>query len=102
MITKNICLICGWDQLTDSPYSGEHQIGSDEICPSCGFQFGYSDDGSASGEYPMEWTKEMIISNYRQKWIIEGMKWWSRSLLNPKPLNWDPKEQLKNICINLE
>ena len=100
---SNICPICEWDQLTEPPYSGEHLVGSDEICPSCGFQFGYSDDGAASGRYPLEWTREMIVLDYRQKWIDNGMKWrFPNDPFYPRPQNWNPEEQLKNIGINLE
>ncbi|UPY81067.1 hypothetical protein FH581_022705 (plasmid) [Leptospira weilii] len=81
-----ICLVCGFNELEEQPYV--NNSGSYEICPCCGFQFGVSDDDAG-----------FTHDNWRQKWIFEGMKWWSRG--SHSPPNWDPKEQLKRIGIFL-
>ena len=36
---ENICPVCGYDGL-DEPAFDERGVGSDDICPCCGFQFG--------------------------------------------------------------
>ena len=74
-----LCLVCGFPELEESPISKECG-GSYEICPSCGFQFGYHPEES--------------ILDWRKKWIDYGMPWQSGG---PKPKNWDPMAQLKNI-----
>lgn len=95
---SNICPVCGWNALTELPYD-EYGVGSDEICPSCGFQFGYSDDGFASGDYSGDWTREQITDDYRKKWTDGGMKWWSPN--QPSPADWNPSDQLKSIGVDL-
>jgi len=57
--------------------------GSNEICPSCGFEFGVSDDD-------LGYTYE----EWRRGWIEEGMLWWSTGI-EPPPDGWDPEEQLR-------
>lgn len=79
-----VCPICGFDDLFESPYD-ENGLGSYEICPCCGFQFGNDD-------YP---DKEKQIHQWRATWISNGHKWFSDSRQPPK--NWDWKNQLKNI-----
>jgi len=64
-------------------------LGSLEICSSCGYQFGYDDD-----------SEEISHEEWRQKWIKNGMKWWSRGVEQPK--EWDAKKQLQNISIFLK
>lgn len=64
----NICPVCFYGGLYAPPYD-ENGIGSDEICPRCGFQFGCDD-------YP---DKETQISAWREKWEEEGCKWFSKS-----------------------
>ena len=40
-IVPNICPACGYDGLEEPPWTDGSA--SDEICPSCGIQFGYED-----------------------------------------------------------
>lgn len=82
------CPVCGYN-LGFSPWNGSSP--SDEICPSCGIQFGYDD--SAGGDLE---KRSMIYKKWRQDWINNGMKWYSK---NDKPKDWDPKQQLDNIKI---
>lgn len=79
---KNICLVCGYDELFEPPYD-EEGIASDEICPSCGFHFGYDDDFEKS-----------IYNEWRNKWLNSGCKWFSNG--RKQPINWNPHEQIKN------
>ena len=83
---KHICPVCGFPGLDELAYD-ENKNGSYEICPSCGFEFGVTDDDQG-----------FSIQDWRKQWIEKGMKWWSEDTeYNPQPQNWDPKEQLKNI-----
>lgn len=63
---KNICPVCNYDKLFVPPY--DDSIGSDEICPCCGFQFDCND-------FP---NKKNQIKLWREKWIEEGCKWFSK------------------------
>ncbi len=79
------CPVCGYPKLTEVPRT-HASGGSYEICPSCGFQFGVSDD---DGGFTYE--------QWREKWREAGMKWSSKQ---KAPLDWDPKAQLKTILRN--
>lgn len=74
------CPVCGWPNLHEPPRSTSGG-GSYEICPSCGFEFGVTDDDEG-------YTYEQ----WRDKWIKEGMQYWSS---RQPPSNWDPVEQLR-------
>lgn len=78
------CPVCGYGGLYDPPYN-ERGVGSDEICPCCGFQFGYDD-------YP---EGPLAFKKWRQKWMEEGCIWFSKG--RPSPDNWNAKEQLKTV-----
>ena len=39
---KYTCPVCAFDGLKEAPY-GPHQEPSYEICPNCGFEFGFDD-----------------------------------------------------------
>jgi transcription elongation factor Elf1 len=78
---SHICPVCGYSSLKSAAYKNE--IGSFEICSSCGYQFEVTDmDEGITHE---EW---------RKRWIDGGMKWWSPK---PVPSNWNPEQQLKNL-----
>ena len=81
---KYECPVCGYDELAESPRSSSGG-GSYEICPSCGFQFGVSDDD--------EGTSYQV---WRERWIERGMAW--TSVGRPKPADWDPAKQLERVA----
>jgi len=84
-----VCPVCGYDGLIEPAWDGKNA--SDEICPSCGTQFGYHDasGGSAAG-------REAIYSRRRNQWIEQGMPWHSLAA-EPPPNNWDPGSQLQRV-----
>jgi hypothetical protein len=78
---KYSCPACHWPNLEEAP-RGKSGGGSYEICPSCGFQPGVSDDDD--GVTPATW---------RKVWIKRGMPW--SSVGRPAPAGWNPGEQVK-------
>lgn len=79
-----VCLICGYNQLTEPPYDADGNP-SYEICPCCGFEFGFDDK-----------SEGIFYTEYRKDWIKNGAVCFNKKL---KPLNWDVKQQLRNIDI---
>jgi len=77
------CPICGCRELEKPPRS-ETTGGSYEICPCCGFEFGYHDEDQGISD--QEW---------RRRWVAMGMPWFDRS--TRPPLGWDPVEQLRRL-----
>jgi len=78
------CPVCGYVGLYEPPRSLETGAGSDEICPSCGFQFGFDDD-----------DRGISYEQWRQKWRDSGMRWFSTG--RKPPDGWDPSEQLARV-----
>jgi hypothetical protein len=78
-----LCPVCGYSGLYEIPRTKDGG-GSYEICPSCGFQFGVSDD-----------DRHITHAQWRKTWINNGMLW--RSNATPPPPHWDPKRQLQNL-----
>jgi len=79
---KYTCPVCGFPALTEPPRSRSGG-GSYEICPSCGFQFGVTDD-----------DRHMTYAQWRERWRAGGMKW---SSLQKPPHGWDPAAQLAKL-----
>ncbi len=79
MKKHHTCPVCGFPKLQEEPRTRAGG-GSFEICPSCGFQFGVSDD-----------DKGFTYEEWREQWQAEGMIW---SSLQPLPHGWDPRKQL--------
>ena len=77
------CPACGFPNLAEIPRTDECG-GSYEICPSCGFQFGVSDD-----------DRGITYDEWRKTWIKQGMPW--NSIGIKPPPNWNPQEQLRHI-----
>ena len=67
------CPVCGYNQLEDPP-------AYDEICPSCGTQFGYHDHRRTHKEL-------------RLLWIRRGAIWHSK--VDAIPIKWNPIRQLR-------
>ena len=80
------CPVCGYADLDDPPRSERTGGGSYEICESCGFQFGVSDDDEG-------YTYE----SWRTQWVARGMPW---SSVNRPPARWDPAAQLAQLSRN--
>jgi hypothetical protein len=76
-----VCPVCGYPNLRREPYTNAGG-GSYEICWSCGFEFGVSDDADG-------FTHE----SWRARWVSMGMPWDSAELRSP-PEGWDPQAQL--------
>lgn len=81
-----VCPVCRFPDLYEQPVYEDGGV-SDEMCPSCGFQFGYDGNSESSFE---EW---------RLDWISRGMPWSSRGI--PRPSDWNPEAQLRNLRDNL-
>ena len=79
------CPICGYIGLDEQPYD-ENRCASYEICPCCGFEFGF-DDGDQRNTF----------EQYRAKWISSGAQWFSPK---KQPKNWNLEEQLNNLKKN--
>ena len=83
-----VCPVCGYDGLDDEPRPAVGG-GSFEICPSCGFQFGVSDD-----------DKGFTFEVWRKEWIDSGLKW-DKGRSAP-PSGWDPVQQVARIGVLLK
>ena len=77
---KHTCPVCGWPELHEPPRR-ESGGASFEICPCCGFEFGFDDDDQGR-----------TYKQARARWIDGGMTWWSTS--RPAPPGWHPAPQL--------
>ena len=77
-----VCPVCGFP--LDRPAWDALSGPSEEICPSCGIQFGYSD---AAGGDPVR--RQEIYKSWRRKWVEGGMKWHFAGIEEP-PAGWDP------------
>ncbi len=87
-----LCPVCGYD-LGLLPWSDDSP--SDEICPSCGIQFGYDD---AIGLREPN-AREAVYARWRAQWLDRGMPWSSHGRV--PPVHWDPVLQLRGIGIEL-
>lgn len=76
MSKKYTCPVCEYNQLTEEPFNKKNEP-SYEICPCCGFEFGFNGDNKHT------------FNKYRQEWIKEGCPWFMDQL---KPKNWKYKE----------
>lgn len=78
------CPVCGYPELTELPRP-ELGGGSFEICPSCGFQFGVTDD-----------DRGITFEEWRKRWIEGGMRWRFEET-EDSPDGWDPEAQLRTL-----
>jgi hypothetical protein len=81
----NTCPVCGFPGLDAPPWVDGSP--SDEICPSCGIQFGYDDAAGGRAD-----RRAAIYERWRSEWIARGMPWSSGG--RPRPPGWDPQAQL--------
>lgn len=81
----HICPICGYDGLAEDPGPSSRFWGSQEICASCGWQFGYNNPAQ--------------IERYRAEWIEAGAKWFTPSR---QPLHWNINAQLARIGLAVD
>jgi hypothetical protein len=82
------CPVCGYLNLTEPPWDDGSP--SDEICPSCGMQFGYDDAAGADAG-----KRQAIYLSRREAWRAAGYPWFSRS--RQPPAGWDPGKQLEAV-----
>lgn len=82
MSEKYICPVCGFNKLNELPFDKNGEP-SHEICPCCGFEFGFNEVHGAGG-----------FNVFRVRWIQSGAKWFMPAA---KPLRWDLKKQLENL-----
>lgn len=83
MADRYTCPACGYPCLTRPPRS-QSGGGSYEICLSCGFEYGVTDDDEGYS-----------YSTWRAKWVGNGMPW--QSVGHEAPPNWNPQQQLDNL-----
>lgn len=83
----NYCFVCKYEGLYESPYD-DRGVPSEEICPCCGFHYGFDDDDDDDDK-----EKEELYNRWREKWIVEGYKWFSKGRLPSE--DWNPVEQMK-------
>lgn len=76
------CPVCGFDKLQEIPFDKKNNP-SYEICPCCGFEFGFEGDNS-----------KHTFNQYREQWLEEGAKWFRE---DAKPKDWTLKKQLENL-----
>lgn len=79
------CPVCGYPNLSEPPRSPSSGGASYEICPSCGFEFGVTDD-----------DRGFSYDDWRKQWIGRGMPWDSADI-EPPPPGWDPRRQLESL-----
>ena len=84
---KNNCPVCGFGLKWDL----DEATSANEICPSCGTQFGYDD----AIRYKRDELTQLVYRNLRKKWIEDGMRW-DKGQSDP-PEDWNPEEQLENV-----
>ena len=78
-----MCPVCGYPDLDEDPRPPAGG-GSYEICPSCGYQFGVSDD-----------DRFITYEQWREKWVAAGMPW--NGIGIRPPWGWKPEEQLRRV-----
>lgn len=77
------CPTCGYPGLLEPPRT--ESGGSYEICWSCGFEFGVTDDDLG-----------ISYEEWRRRWIERGMPWDSEGR-HPRPEGWDPAAQVASV-----
>jgi hypothetical protein len=84
---ENTCPVCGYQHLDEPAW--DQGSASDEICPSCGTQFGL-DDAAGGFLDRREWVHRQL----RERWQVDGCTW---SSTRPIPRDWDPLRQVSDL-----
>lgn len=79
----HLCATCGYRHLK-LPQRTSSGGASHEICPACGFEPGYTDD-----------DQNITAVQWREKWVTEGCRWFSKSKARPK--DWNPVKELHSL-----
>ena len=79
-----LCPICGFAGLKEPLEPDPQQWRTFEICPCCGWEFGYDNPNR--------------MADYRIQWIEGGGQWFSP---DKRPQNWNMTQQLLNIGVNV-
>lgn len=74
------CAVCGWRHL-HAPQRSSSGGASHEICPSCGFESGHSDDDEG-----------FTYEQWRERWVATGLPWCGKGIA--KPRQWNPMKDL--------
>ena len=77
-----VCPVCGFDGLREPPYNADGD-GSYEICPCCGFEYGYDDH-----------SEGVSHDEFRANWLAAGAEWFDEER---RPDDWDLRAQLARI-----
>lgn len=77
-----MCPVCGFNALAE-PAFDEHNMPSYEVCPCCGFEFGFDSQND-----PAEFKR------YRDTWMDSGAIWF---ISTRKPKGWNKQKQFNNI-----
>jgi hypothetical protein len=75
----HVCPVCGWPGLGEAPWAGE--VPSNEICPSCGTQFGHHDKAGTD-----EAERAPVYWELGQRWQRAGRPYYSTG--EPQPPEW--------------
>lgn len=105
MTTKYFCPCCGfdgldgpayadfgpppWPDLDRPPYGNRLGFPSYDVCPCCGFEYGFDDEPGGS-------ATPQSFEDYRLEWLAAGAGWFTPTR---KPLNWNLREQLFAIGV---
>jgi hypothetical protein len=82
---KYLCRVCGLDHYPDMPWGDNGKRPSHDICPCCGIEFGYEDDGSVAD-----------LADDRKHWVeVKNCKWFTPKR---KPADWDMPAQVRGIA----
>ena len=82
---RHTCPVCGYPDLTERPRLPGGG-GSYEICPSCGFEFGVTDDDRGHS-----------YEQWRARWVEHGMQWDAANTESSPPPGWQPTQQLQRL-----
>jgi len=80
------CPVCGFHDAKLPPFENGQNKWYQEICPSCGTQFGYDDAA-------------LTHHALRLRWVESGAKWWAPE---PVPKGFDGLQQLRASGLSTE